>query len=529
MVLLWYDKNMANCEKPHSESRNANAEWAFLKEMARGGEWSLSGMEALDADERKKCRRRGKMLLDIVRQMPDKLDDENKNAKLDKIYQSAERAGLKDVFDKTLESKRNDLASVRVGEVTFNDNAELSEEELQKVEALREKVIDLTELEPGSLAEEFSSGTYLYHGSTVPSIEKIFQTGELKNGVALLEDDPEISAFDINSGFEGVSWSLNGIDALPGTRGHMAGFLAAPENLLGDDTCMVVPSRPAPYEVLQITKGVDPKEFYALKNQLETWGDGGLSLGERNNVDDNLMHMLMYKEGDMINGYSRVYDYDGDLSASELQKYYKINENGDVTWDDDLYQKSEVPPALPWLQSLIDRGIFAKNDLGKLDNVQKVIDYAKSNEDFIRSLIATEREAKKPIFERYEEMQEGAKAIRLPMGQMYFVTSHHDLEDWLKVMARTGAEPKGILLYNDDQVVLENFASQYEGNHKELSYEIGRAIDVDKDFWKDQMDLDPENTPRSGDKGQVLLESAVKREKVIQLNGAHGLEVISAE
>lgn len=181
----------------------------------------------------------------------------------------------------------------------------------------------------------------------------------------------------------------------------------------------------------------------------------------------------------MINGYSRVYDYDGDLSAAELQKYYKINENGSVIWGDDLYQKSEVPPALPWLQSLIDREIFAKNDLEELDSAQKAVDYAKSNEDFIRSLIATEREAKKPIFERYEKMQEGAKAIRLPMDQMYFVASHHDLEDWLRVMARTSVQPKGILLYDDNQVILENFASQYEGNHKELSREIGQAVAVD--------------------------------------------------
>lgn len=66
-------------------------------------------------------------MLDIVRRMPDKLDDENKNTKLDKIYQSAERSGLKDVFGKSLESKRTDLASLRVGEATFDDDTELSE------------------------------------------------------------------------------------------------------------------------------------------------------------------------------------------------------------------------------------------------------------------------------------------------------------------------------------------------------------------------------------------------------------------
>lgn len=521
---------MADFEKSNNRSRNINTEWALLKEMADAGEWSFSGMEKLEANERKRHRRRGRMLLNIVKQMPDKPDMDTKNAKLDKIYQAAERGGLKGVIDETLEDRINTfLVSKRIGEASLQDSDSLSEKEQQRVERLREKVIDLTEIAPGAMAEDFPSKTYLYHGSTVPSIEKILQTGGLKNGVALLEDDPSISAIDVNSGFEGVSWSMNGIDALPGTRGHMAGFLAAPENLLGDDTCLVIPSRPAPYEVLQVSRGVDPKEFYAVKNQLETWGDGSFSLGERNNVDGNLQRMLTYEEGDIFMGESRVYDYDGDMSPDELRRYYTLDEQGNLIWDNDIYQKTEIPPALPWLQSLIDQGIFAKNDLKELDSVQKVIDHAKTDKDFIEKLISMEHEVADELNLLYEKMQERTKAIRLPIDKMFFVTSHRDLEDWLKVMARTGAEPKGILLYDDNQVVLENFASQYEGNHRELDQEIGAAMNVDRDFWKNEMRLDPENTPRSGDKGQVLLESAVKRDKIIQLNEDGELEIISVE
>lgn len=477
--------------------------------------------------ERKRCQRRGEFLLSIINRMPDKLDDETKTEKLDKIYQVAERAGIGDSLNEVLEYKWKNPSYERVGKETFGDKVELSEEEWQRVESLREKVVDLTEVAPGALAEEFPSGKYLYHGSTVSKIEKIFKTGGLKNGVALLEDDPEVSAMSLNSGFEGISWSMNGIDALPGTRGHMAGFLSAPENLLGD-TRLVIPSRPAPYEVLQVGKKINPKELYVMKNQLETWGDGSISFGEKNNVDSNLMWMLMYKEGDKFAGNSTVYNFKGDMSETALQKYYTLDDQGNLTWDEDLYQKSEVPPALPWIQSLIDRDIFTKNGFEGLDNVQEVLDYAKTDGDFIRSLIATERTVAKPLDEQYGKMLDDASAVRVSIDKMYFVASHQDLEDWLKVMARTGVEPKGILLYDDDQVVMENFASRFEGNHKELSREIGRAVDVDDSFWKNEMGLDPESTPRSGYRGQVLLESAVRRDKAIQLGNNGRLEVVQA-
>lgn len=516
---------MDNFEKTQRESRNINAEWAMLKEVAWGGEFSSRAEWSMEEAERKRCQRRGKLLLSIINRMPDKMEDDAKIEKLDKIYRVAERVGVSGSLDEALEYKRKNPSYERVGKETFGDNMELSEEEWRRVESLREKVVDLTEVAPGALAEEFPSGKYLYHGSTVPKIEKIFKTGRLKNGVALAEDDPEISAMSLNSGFEGISWSMNGIDALPGTRGHVAGFLSAPENLLGD-TRLVVPSRPAPYEVLQVGEKINPKELYAMKNQLETWGDGSVSLGEKNNVDSNLMWMLMYKEGDTFSGNSTVYNYKGDTSDTELQKYYTLDDQGNLAWDEDLYQKSEVPPALPWIQSLIDRDVFARNGFEGLDNVQKVLDYAKTDENFVRSLIATERAVSKPLDEQYGKMLDDASAVRVGIDKMFFVTSHGDLEDWLKVMARTGVEPKGVLLYDDDQVVMENFASQFEGNHKELSREIGRAVDVDNDFWKNEMDLDPETTPRSGYRGQVLLESAVKRDKVIQLGDDGQLEVV---
>lgn len=358
---------------------------------------------------------------------------------------------------------------------------------------------------------------FLYHGSTVERLEKILQTGGIKNGVALLEDDPNINAFDLNSGFEGVSWSLDAIDALPGTRGHIAGFLAAPEDILASDEQLVIPSRPAPYEVLQVNGEIGAEELYQLKNQYETWGDGSASLGEKNSVHGNLMRMLMYQEGHRFFGDSKVYQYGGDTLAEEMRKYFKFDEEQNVVWDVDIYQKSEIPPALPWFQSLLDRGSLQRAGYEGLEKVEDVIELAKHDKDFLRRLVATVSYTRKPIEEAYEQAVERARAIRISPEEMYFVTSHQDLESWLKVMARTGAMPKGILLYDDNQVKIENFASKYSGNHEELGAEIGRAIGVDDEFWQRELGMDPANMPRSGNVGQVLLESKIKRDKSLRL------------
>ena len=43
------------------------------------------------------------------------------------------------------------------------------------------------------------------------------------------------------------------------------------------------------------------------------------------------------------------------------------------------------------------------------------------------------------------------------------------------------------------------------------------------------MGFDPSELPRSGHKGQVLLESAVKRDKLICLNAEGWMEVVSSD
>lgn len=519
-IIIFMNNTNVFSEPEEEKTRNNNAEWAALKETAATSTEHLSMATEYqrNPEEREKYRRRGEWLLKIVNRLPARPDEEEKAEKLTKIHRAAERAGIAEDLTRAIDDKLHPRFVGEIGKLTFeNGDEELSIEEEKRVEKLREKVFDLAGSEPGELASQFPSGNFLYHGSSIDKIEKIFQSSGLKNGIALVEDNPETSGFDLNSGYEGISWSMNEIDALPGTRGHIAGFVAAPEDVLADDEQLVVPSRPAPYEVLQMNKKIDAKELYRLKTQYETWGDGGISLGEKNNVHNNLMRMLMYQEGDTFFGSAKAYQYDGDTSAEEMRKHFTLDEDKKVVWDEDMQQKSEVPPALPWFQALIDRGSLQRAGYEDLKDVESVVEQTKHDEDFVKRLIATVKYETKPVEEAYEQGLDAASAVRIRPEEMYFVTSHQDLEPWLKVMARNRVEPKGILLYDDDQVVVENFASDYEGNHKELGAEIGNAVGVNREFWRNEMGFDPEELPRSGHKGQVLLESTVKRDKSIQM------------
>ena len=47
----------------------------------------------------------------------------------------------------------------------------------------------------------------------------------------------------------------------------MAGFIASPEKILGETTQLAVPDKPAPYEVVQLSRNIDAKEYYDTYTQ----------------------------------------------------------------------------------------------------------------------------------------------------------------------------------------------------------------------------------------------------------------------
>ena len=132
-------------------------------------------------------------------------------------------------------------------------------------------------------------------------------------------------------------------------------------------------------------------------------------------------------------------------------------------------------------------------------------------------MLSQARQEGKLYADAYEVELNKAKKVSAKVEDMYFVTSHKDLDSWLKVMEKTGHLPRGILLYDDEKVVKENFASDEKGDHEELSEEIGRVVGVDGEFWGKKIGLDVENMARTGTKGQVLKDSELTHDVEVRI------------
>lgn len=443
------------------------------------------------------------------------------------------RSGYLDAIrDKRKEQERlfKDPISEYIGSHEVDTDAEKAE-----LDKLLERTVDittLTEAEVARLSRDFPSGNFVYHGTGTEQLIKILDSGSLANAKALYEREDAAAKAEgrdagmirRNSGFEGVSWSMNGIDALPGDRYHMAGFVAAPEAILSDTQQLAVPSRPAPNEVLQISAEVDASKFYEAKTQFELYRNPGM-FGETNSVFDNLFSVSMWEneENRQFRDEPMLYQAKRGVLAqpdyqAQLRGLYSVDEGGKIRLNPDLLQQidNEIPVAAVWLQSAIDTGRL-KGTQFEDKELPAIIDAL--NGENIKELIGSSRQD----WEQYEvildEAEKAAGNVEVPVEQMYFVAPRKDAEAWLKVMARSPHKPAGILLYDDKKVRLENFASLHRGDHTELTAELQAAIKPDNEDYIDYTEVlgtEFSDDMRTGHKHQVIAEKHLSNRGAIK-------------
>ncbi len=451
-------------------------------------------------------------------------------------------------------------------------DVEFAPDTAKSIESLRrERIVDMTTAEAGALKADFKNGVYLFHSATVEGIKDILESGEILNAEEIYERkkaarreelvaegkseeeiEKELKKVMIrrNSGQEGISWSANGIDAMPGTQGRIAGFVAAPELVLGEDK-LVIPSRPAPYELLQVSSEVDSKNLFEAKKQYEVWGYPEFSLGERATVENGLIrYMMNLDNGDKPDEFGfyrsqlRKFSERGGLPADELRKHYEITEDGHIKLDEDLHQQkfdeNYLPPAAVFMQAMIDQGKIKDSEISEFmqeriklkkfknlgeykdlglegKNVVEMLDELKKDPRVVFFMLGQARQEGGRYADTYESELGKAKKVGARVEDMYFVTSHKDLDGWLKVMEKTGHFPRGILLYDDEKVVKANFASDEKGDHEEMTAEIGRVVGADQEFWNAKMGMNIANIARAGTKGQVLKDSEVNHDTEVKV------------
>lgn len=416
----------------------------------------------------------------------------------------------------------------------LNDRDLDDETEKWEIDQLLERTIDLTTLTPTELtklAQDFPSGNFVYHGAGTEQLVKIIDSGALVNAKALYEREDaaakaegrEASIVRRNSGFEGVSWSMNGIDALPGDRYHLAGFVGAPEVVLSDTQQFAVPSRPAPNEVLQISNAVEANKFYDAKTQLELYRNSGV-FGESNSVFDNLSSISMWEkaENSLFQDEPMLHQAKRGMFAQpgykkQLRDLYDTQPDGVIRLNPDLLQQADndIPVAAVWLQAAIDTERL-KDTLFAGKEVPEIIDSL--NGDNTDVLFAAMRKDWQQFKDILDAADNAAEDIEVPVEAMYFVAPRKDAEIWLKIFARSQHKPAGILLYDDKKVRLENFASSHRGDHAELTSELQSAISPDNEKYINYANVlgsEFSDDMRAGRRRHVIAERYLSDRRVI--------------
>lgn len=400
------------------------------------------------------------------------------------------------------------------------------------------EVFDASSDQKKSLANEFPSGNYIFHSANTDAIIKILHSGNIANLVAINEDletrAREAGTLDEhrvvrgNSGEEGISWSLNNIDAMPGTRAHLAGFVASPEAILptGDKFC--VPSRPAPYEVLQVSKNVNTPVLYDLKIQWELLFSMS-PWDENNSIADGIIRFkssLDTEEGSKRPSLLRDF-YDKNLKTSndiseisnELRKFARF-ENGRVVLSPELQEQSNILVSAVWLQCLVDNNAFEGTNLENA-NLKEVLEGMIVGEyPTVFNEFAIQRDFLRKVLQVHSNT---FGRVEAPVSEMYFVCPKADVNLWQTVMARMEVKPKGIVVYDGTQIRLENFASKTEGHNKELSAAIRSVVGEGDDrrlAWdEDVLGMPFDDSMRRGYAEQCVGSEFIGNSKTLTSNG----------
>lgn len=444
------------------------------------------------------------------------------------ILNEVHALGLSERIHHSIEEEKKRIAR-EVNEIFKKKTAEGVSEEViaERVSKLREVCFDAHSPETSEkIREDFPTGNFLFHGTNVTGMVNVIDSGNLSNYKRLQEEEKRKAETEgrkpnyppRNSGYEGISWSFNQVDALPGTRYHLAGFLTSPEQATTKGDQLSIPSRPAPYELLQVGGELDSNLYFELKTQQEIFGPAIYD----SNIVSNLVYFEMGLSGQRESAIGNFLK--GEVGISELENLlrskFSLNEDGTMEFYPDLIQQRGeiIPPALVWIQGLIDSGRI--KNVPEFEGCKNVYDVlGKFNSETYKSLLKESKKDIKKIEDRLDRFEENISEVSIQVSEMYLVIPESDLENYLRLLAIKGIKPKGIIVYASNKVMIENFASKSKGDAEEFSQILRNVIperDGVIDYESQLLGLKITQDVRGGHAGQVIKESALGKRKVLK-------------
>jgi len=141
-----------------------------------------------------------------------------------------------------------------------------------------------------------------------------------------------------------------------------------------------------------------------------------------------------------------------------------------------LLEQDEIPVAAVWIQALIDTGRINNDpDFQGLTSVREIVQRMPGKKDPLKEEFLKEMAYLNRL---WEEQERKITSIQVPVSKLYLVVPKHDLEKYLRILARCEPStwPKGIIVYDNRQIRLENFISLHTGDHATLTQWLQNLI-----------------------------------------------------
>lgn len=389
---------------------------------------------------------------------PDILNDPNLPEKLNSL-----KNDNPDLYKEYLKSLRSDrlYASKKLKDSWtpfsfLSDHPLDTEVESHRIEELRKIVLnntELTEEQTDELRKIFPSGNFLYHGSDLDGCVKILDSGEIASTATLKGRNHDIQS---KAGEDcGIAWNFNKVGVLPGDPYHISGFLTSPESVLrSSKTKLIVPWRPGENELELIPSNFDYKKYTHATTQQEIMVGAYFQAAEfkRYQIEGEEMHDTIFTSPDLSLSQNLTAVREGVLTVDELRKFYEIKDDGVIEFDPDIITDGRGLSSIVALQAYLDNPLMKTprftdrlqikgEDITQLTD-KEVFDILDAG---IRGLSFDYRQG---LMKELEDLQAGTDDITVGIENTIFVAPENDLEQWLKILARTGKSPKFILPFH---------------------------------------------------------------------------------
>jgi len=327
----------------------------------------------------------------------------------------------------------------------LESHPETEDSKIRRTE-LEQRVVRSTEMtteQEQNIRELFPSGNYLVHGTSVEGALSVAGDTDvaLKSVSEIRKGDEK---FKGKGGFLGISFSYNGVRALPGTWRHMSLLVTSPEKAVGDDKKLVVPYYAADRELQLVGNSYDRDlavyvestlDFYGLKNLIS----GGGVISDFVELENPYEH----KKGETPIERDLQRLKSGELKPEDIEKKYKVVD-GRLTVVPDVMEQ-DISPGLVYSDYLLKHTPEGR-ELGKsIEQMtpQGLIDLYNKTIYKGREMIAD--------VERAAGVLSDSMATSVDIEDTVMFIPEGDVNKWLDVFSRVKKAPKTFITFSSQE------------------------------------------------------------------------------